>query len=56
MSLNGEAKVRSAVRRVVVGAEPIEDPKAAEEHRSSEVPGWEPPSNGHVSVRDWWGT
>jgi hypothetical protein len=47
--LNDEAKVRSEVRRAIAGAEPIEDPEAAEEHMSSEVPGREPPSNGYVS-------
>jgi hypothetical protein len=55
MSLNGEAKVRSKVQCAIAGAKPIDDPKATEEHRSSEVPGREPPSNGHMSKHDWWG-
>jgi hypothetical protein len=55
MSLNSKAKVRSEVRRAIAGADLIEEPEAAEEHRSSEVPGREPPSNGHVSIHDWRG-
>jgi hypothetical protein len=56
MSLNDEAKVRSEVWCAITGAEPIKDPEAAEEHRSSEVPGRGPSSNGHMSICDWWGT
>jgi hypothetical protein len=52
MSLNSKAKVRSEVRHAIAGVDLIEEPEAAQEHRSSEVPGREPPSNGHVSIRD----
>jgi hypothetical protein len=43
------------VRHVITGAEPVEDPKAAEEHRLSEVLGREPPSNGPMLVHGWRG-
>jgi hypothetical protein len=56
VSHNGEAKVQSEVRRAITRAEPIDDPKAVGEHRSSEVLGRELLGNGHMSVHDWWGT
>jgi hypothetical protein len=37
----------------VAGVEPVGVPKVAREHKPPEVLGREPPSNGHLSIRDW---
>jgi hypothetical protein len=44
--------------RAIAWVEPIRAPKAMEEHMALEVPregGGEQPSNGLMSVHDWWG-
>jgi hypothetical protein len=56
MLLNSEAEVRSKIRHAITRAELIDDPEAMGEHMLLEVPRMELPSNGHMSVHDWWGT